>query len=80
MALPERIEGTYSRAACARRSLKVDARRHTQVRGRQFPRLPRDVALQPDGKVVAVPLTNGPGDGGVDILAIPSLERVARFQ
>jgi WD40 repeat protein/DNA-binding SARP family transcriptional activator len=56
-----------------------DARRHVQVRARRFDLLARDVALRPDGKVLAVPLTNGPGDGSVEILSVPSLKRVARI-
>jgi len=56
-----------------------DARRRTEVRKLQMDQLPRDIALRPDGKVLAVPATWGPGEGYVDILAVPSLARITRI-
>jgi len=57
-----------------------DARRHIQVRHRRYEGLlPGDVALRPDGKVLVVPVTNGPGTGTVDVLAVPSLKRLRRI-
>jgi WD40 repeat protein len=56
-----------------------DARRRTLVREVQYDQLPRDMALRPDGKVLAVPATWGPGEGYVDILAVPSLRRITRI-
>jgi WD40 repeat protein len=41
--------------------------------------LPRDMAMRPDGKVLAVPETWGPGEGSVEILSVPSLRRVAEI-
>ena len=40
----------------------------------ELDQLPRDIAFRPDGKVLAVPETWGPGEGYVDILSVPSLE------
>jgi WD40 repeat protein len=55
-----------------------DARRHVQVRTRKFvDRLPRDIAMRPDGKVLVVPVENGPGTGRVEVLAVPSLRTIA---
>jgi WD40 repeat protein len=56
-----------------------DGRRHVPVRTRRLDQLPRDLALRPDGKVLVVPATWGPGEGYVEVLSIPSLERVARI-
>jgi WD40 repeat protein/DNA-binding SARP family transcriptional activator len=56
-----------------------DGRRHAPVRTRRLDQLPRDLALRPDGKVLVVPATWGPGQGYVDVLSVPSLERVARI-
>ena len=57
-----------------------DARRHVEVQTRKFSVLPRDLAMRPDGKVIAVPAEWGQGTGRVEILAVPSLERVARIR
>jgi WD40 repeat protein len=57
----------------------LDARRRTVVRQLRMDQLPRDMALHPDGKVLAVPATWGPGEGYVDILAVPSLKRIDRI-
>jgi WD40 repeat protein len=56
-----------------------DARRRTLVRDVHYDQLPRDIALRPDGKVLAVPATWGPGEGYVDILSVPSLRRITRI-
>jgi WD40 repeat protein len=56
-----------------------DARRRVQVRTLRTDQLPRDMAFRPDGKVLVVPATNGPGEGQVEILAVPSLKRIARI-
>jgi WD40 repeat protein len=56
-----------------------DARRHVPVRKLQLPELPGDMALRPDGRVLVVPSSWGPGRGSVEILAMPSLKRVARI-
>jgi WD40 repeat protein len=57
----------------------LDARRRTVIKQVQMDQLPRDMALRPDGKVLAVPASWGSGQGYVDILAVPSLTRVARI-
>jgi WD40 repeat protein len=57
-----------------------DARRRTLVRKVQLDQMPRDMALRPDAKVLAVPATLGPELGYVDILAVPSLRRVKRIE
>jgi WD40 repeat protein len=49
------------------------------VRKVQMRQQSRDMAMRPDGKALAVPATNGPGRGYVDILAVPSLKRVKRI-
>ena len=56
-----------------------DARRHVPVRKLQLPQMPGDMALRPDGRVLVVPSSWGPGQGSVEILAMPSLKRVARI-
>jgi WD40 repeat protein len=56
-----------------------DARRHVQVRKLQLPQMPGDMALRPDGRVLVVPSAWVPGQGSVEILAMPSLKRVARI-
>ena len=56
-----------------------DARRRTLVREVHYDQLPRDMALRPDGQVLAVPATWGPGEGYVDILSVPSLRRITRI-
>jgi DNA-binding SARP family transcriptional activator/WD40 repeat protein len=57
----------------------LDARRRIVVRQLHMDQLPRDMALRPDGKVLVVPATWGPGEGYVDILSVPSLKRVKRI-
>jgi WD40 repeat protein len=57
----------------------LDARRRTVVKQIHLDQLPRDMALRPDGKVLVVPATWGPGQGYVDILAVPSLKRIKRL-
>ncbi|MEY2515559.1 MAG: hypothetical protein QOJ89_2917, partial [bacterium] len=58
----------------------IDARRRTQVKAIKKDQLPRDMAMRPDGKVLAVPESWGPGEGtGVEILSVPSLRRVAEI-
>jgi WD40 repeat protein/DNA-binding SARP family transcriptional activator len=57
----------------------LDARRRTVVRQLEMDQQSRDMAMRPDGKALAVPATNGPGEGFVDILEVPSLERVKRI-
>jgi WD40 repeat protein len=37
------------------------------------------MAMRPDGKVLAVPETWGPGEGSVEILSVPSLRRAAEI-
>ena len=56
-----------------------DAHRRTEVRKVHMDQLPRDIAMRPDGKVLAVPATWGPGEGYVDILSVPSLTRITRI-
>ena len=56
-----------------------DARRRVPVRTREMDLLPRDIAMRPDGKVLAVPTEWGPGTGSVEVLSVPSLRRVARI-
>jgi WD40 repeat protein len=57
-----------------------DARRHVMARELSLKQLPRDMSFRPDGKVLAVPVSWGPGEGSVLILSVPSLERVARIR
>jgi WD40 repeat protein/DNA-binding SARP family transcriptional activator len=57
-----------------------DARRRIVVRKVRKHELPRDMAMRPDGKVLAVPESGGPGQGrAVEILAVPSLRRLAQI-
>ena len=56
-----------------------DARRHSLFNKVEMSQQSRDISMRPDGKVIAVPATSGPGTGYVDILAVPSLERVKRI-
>ena len=57
-----------------------DARGHKLVRERRYDgMLPEDVALRPDGKVLVVPVSSGPGTGSVDVLSVPTLERLRRI-
>jgi WD40 repeat protein/DNA-binding SARP family transcriptional activator len=56
-----------------------DARRFEQVKTREMDLLPRDLSMRPDGKIVVVPVEFGAGTGRVEILAVPSLKRVARI-
>jgi DNA-binding SARP family transcriptional activator/WD40 repeat protein len=56
-----------------------DTRRRAQVKAVKKDQLPRDMAMRPDGKVLAVPETEGPGQGSVEILSVPSLRRVAEI-
>jgi WD40 repeat protein len=58
----------------------LDARRRIVIRKVRKDQLPRDMAMRPDGKVLAVPESGGPGSGtGAEILAMPSLRRVAKI-
>jgi WD40 repeat protein len=57
----------------------LDTRRRTQVKAVEKEELPRDMAMRPDGKVLAVPEDGGPGEGSVEILSVPSLRRVAEI-
>ncbi len=58
----------------------LDARRRVVVRKVRKRELTRDMAMRPDGKVLAVPESGGPGYGtAVEILAVPSLRRVAKI-
>jgi WD40 repeat protein/DNA-binding SARP family transcriptional activator len=57
----------------------LDARRRTVVRTLRMDQQTRDMAIRSDGKALAVPATNGPGKGYVDILAVPSLSRIKRI-
>ncbi len=57
-----------------------DVRAGREVRTRSYfaARLePRDIAMRPDGRVLVVPITNGPDTGRVDVLAVPSLRTIA---
>jgi WD40 repeat protein len=57
-----------------------DARGHKLVRELRYDgMLPEDVALRPDGKVLVVPVSDGPGTGSVDVLSVPTLERLRRI-
>jgi hypothetical protein len=49
---------------------RFDAHSQTEVRKLQMDQQSRDMALRPDGKVLAVPATYGPGEGYVDILSV----------
>jgi WD40 repeat protein len=57
----------------------LDARRRAEVHRLRMAQQTRDMAIRPDGQVLAVPATNGPGQGYVDILAVPSLRRIERI-
>jgi WD40 repeat protein/DNA-binding SARP family transcriptional activator len=57
-----------------------DARRHVMAQELSLNQLPRDMSFRPDGKVLAVPASWGPGEGSVLILSVPSLQRVARIR
>ena len=57
-----------------------DALGHKLVRELRYDgMLPEDVALRPDGKVLVVPVSSGPGTGSVDVLSVPTLERLRRI-
>jgi dipeptidyl aminopeptidase/acylaminoacyl peptidase len=56
-----------------------DVQRFKEVKTYEEDLLPRDLSLRPDGKVLAVPVEFGTGTGRVDILARPSLKRIAQI-
>jgi WD40 repeat protein len=57
---------------------EVRAEREVRTRSYVAARLlPRDIAIRPDGRVLVVPVTNGPDTGRVDVLAVPSLRTIA---
>jgi WD40 repeat protein/DNA-binding SARP family transcriptional activator len=57
-----------------------DVRRHSKVGELRYDGMaPGDVTLRPDGKVLIVPVTSGPGSGFVEVLAVPSLKRLRRI-
>lgn len=57
----------------------VDPHSHVVLRKLRTDQQSRDMAIRPDGNVLVVPATNGPGKGYVDILAMPSLKRIKRL-